>query len=232
MAGRIINTKLDKFVQDEIANFRTSEIVQKCPFCGNSAELLYKVQSFNNIVDVYNYYKCHSCDFIFLGDFFYEFIKDKYKFIERKNNYNVQNIWFSNNENYKNPKYQHTYWVNEKKQIIKLGYKSGRILDIGCAAGQFLTQFNNQFDKYGVELSDLSILALQKNITVYKEPVENLSFKKENFDVISAYAVIEHLEDPFGFIEKITSWLKTGGLLVLGTNDINSYLRAPLKTNC
>ncbi len=232
MAGRIKNSELEEFVSNEIRKIRESEIMHKCPYCSSESKILYKVQSYNNNVDVYNYYKCQKCDFIFLGENFFEYYERNYILKSRENNSDVQDDYFSNNANYKNPKYQFFYWSNEKKQISKLGYKSGRILDVGCAAGQFLDQFNDQFEKHGIELSGLSSLARMKNITVYNKPVEDISFDMGYFDVISAYALVEHLENPFSFIEKVTEWLKIGGLLILGTNDINSVLNKYRKEYC
>lgn len=232
MAGRIRNSKLERFVLDEIKNIRTNELTKKCPYCGLQSNLLYKVQSAHNYRDVYDYYKCDACDFIFLGDEFNEYLNSTYVRNTRQNNFTVQDEFFSANENYRNPDYMYNYWSREMKQIIKLGKVKGKILDIGCASGQFLDKFNDKFEKYGIEVSDLATIAKAKNINVSKDPIENLNFKNDFFDVISAYALIEHLEDPFGFIDKITPWLKPGGLLVLGTNDINSLLNRYRKQYC
>jgi 2-polyprenyl-3-methyl-5-hydroxy-6-metoxy-1,4-benzoquinol methylase len=231
MAGRIKNSRLNPHVVEELNRKIDIEHLHECPFCKKKSELKYKVQSANNDLDVYNYYLCDECDFLFLGEKYHKLVGDNYNYISRTTNFQVQDEFFSSNPNYQNPDYMYKYWVREKNQILNLGIKSGKILDVGCASGQFLDKFDDRFDKYGIEISDLAAIARTKNINVLKKPFEEINFEDGYFDVITAYALVEHMEDPFSFFEKVTKWLKPGGLLVLGTNDINCLLSRYRKEN-
>ena len=56
--------------------------------------------------------------------------------------------------------------TNQKKlkEIIYLGYKNGRILDIGCAYGFFLGEADKYgFETYGIDISKYALGQADKN---------------------------------------------------------------------
>ncbi|MBV9744051.1 MAG: class I SAM-dependent methyltransferase [Acidobacteriia bacterium] len=93
---------------------------------------------------------------------------------------------------------------------------SGRILDYGCGGGGFVRflrekGYSNAFgyDPYVPEYADASLL-------------------EERYDAVTTWDVIEHVEDPRGFLESMTKLLRPGGLLVVGTpNAENLNLNHP-----
>ena len=124
------------------------------------------------------------------------------------------------------------YWKREVRLIMSLGYKSGNILDIGCNAGHFLDSCGPDFIKYGIELADgPAKIAAAKGIDVKTEPIENCSFNGLQFDVITMYALIEHLQEPNKVIESVTQLLRPGGLFVVMTGDVKSRKAKVLGQN-
>ena len=119
-------------------------------------------------------------------------------------------------------------WRTECRVIDSLGFHSGRVLDVGCNQGVFLESMGEDWEKHGVELArPLADIARGKGIRVYDQPVEDCRFPDSFFDVITMYALIEHLRDPRLVINEISQALRPGGLLVIMTGARNS-----LKARC
>jgi SAM-dependent methyltransferase len=114
----------------------------------------------------------------------------------------------------------HQYWRGEAKNIKQLGYTSGKVLDIGCNTGEFLHCLGNGYEKFGIEIADVpAAMAEEKGITVYRKPLEECQLPADSFDVVTLYALIEHLSDPRSLVKEISRILKKGGLAVIMTGD-------------
>jgi SAM-dependent methyltransferase len=104
-----------------------------------------------------------------------------------------------------------------------------RILDIGCYAGHFLDNVPNNFEKYGIESYEPAArIAKRKGIEVYTEGIEAVDFPDGYFDVVTMFALIEHLLDPVAIVEKCNRMLVRGGVFVVMTGDAES-LKARIK---
>jgi len=108
--------------------------------------------------------------------------------------------------------------------IEKMHYPKGRLLDFGCAEGNFLILAKkNGWQVYGVELSKFaSKIAQKRGLTVFNKSIHDVKFKDNFFDVITLWDVIEHLSDLEGIFKEIRRILKKDGLLVLRTPNKNS----------
>lgn len=100
-------------------------------------------------------------------------------------------------------------------------------LDIGAGYGAFceLLQRENLFDKIsGIEPSTkLAEYCKEKGLDVANRTIEEYTLKKEKFDVITAFEVIEHLYDPGDFLFRIYQGLRSGGILMLSCPNINGF---------
>jgi len=109
--------------------------------------------------------------------------------------------------------------------IIAKNKSQGRMLDVGCATGEFLTVAKDfGYSVEGLELSKWSSrIARKKGLRVYTESLESLAKRfPGRFDVITLFGVIEHFESPLEEISYINKLLTPNGLLVIWTGDINS----------
>ena len=94
----------------------------------------------------------------------------------------------------------------------------GRIVDIGCGLGYFLSALPNSFEKHGVELSEYA----SKEARKYGEIRKTLYYPRHYFDTVVSMHVIEHIEKPENFIKQIRKILRDNGMLIIGTPDFDS----------
>ncbi len=109
------------------------------------------------------------------------------------------------------------YWKREVEIINRLLGPShkGSILDIGCRTGDFLMHWPFVFQRVGVELSEVSAsIARRRGLTVINASIENYDFSQK-FNVITCYALIEHLQNPIKFLSKLGPLTKKNGILVI-----------------
>jgi SAM-dependent methyltransferase len=96
-----------------------------------------------------------------------------------------------------------------------LGHTPSSILDIGCRTGDFLLHFPVNVKRVGIELSEYSAnVARFRGIEIIQEYLENCEFE-DIFEVVTAYAVIEHSARPQIFLSKVADILKEKGVLVI-----------------
>ena len=102
--------------------------------------------------------------------------------------------------------------------------RSGRLLDVGCAAGFFLAEAQVHYDVQGVELSAWSSAYArdQLGLSVITGTLQQAALPADRFDVVTLWDVIEHVSDPVPLLTEAARVLKPGGRLVLTTGDWGS----------
>lgn len=96
--------------------------------------------------------------------------------------------------------------------------KGGKVLDIGCGMGDFLSLFGEKWMKYGIEISDIA-----REIAKKKGVIVDFELQDGFFDLIIFRGTIQHIPDPIYRIGECYYWLKSGGgLIFLATPNINS----------
>lgn len=111
--------------------------------------------------------------------------------------------------------------------IMRSYVPKGKILDIGCATGDFLKAARDLgYSVEGLELSRWSSEVVEsRGIKVYKELLVSLSRRlPRRFDIITLFGVIEHFQNPFDEMLYINKLLKPGGVLVIWTGDVKGII--------
>lgn len=109
---------------------------------------------------------------------------------------------------------------NENDFISKFISKKEIVLDIGCSTGEFLSHINWLGKKYGMEINNSAIKLAKKSGINFNKNIFN---QRNYFEVIIFRGVIQHLEEPFKYIENSYYSLKKNGYLIfLATPDIGS----------
>lgn len=99
----------------------------------------------------------------------------------------------------------------------------GLIVDIGCGMGYFLYAARQAgYDVAGVDISDhaTSYVRDTLGITMRIGHVDTVEVPERSIDVATMWHFLEHTDDPRRCIEKVASWLKPDGLLVI---DVPNY---------
>jgi len=116
--------------------------------------------------------------------------------------------------------------------IGRIPGKGRKLLDVGCGKGIFLKMAERVgYDVYGVDFNGPALkTARQKLPAVMIEEGKAEDFLKRHpelrFDAITAFHVLEHLEDPAGFLISSARHLTRGGMLAV---SVPNPLRWQLK---
>jgi 2-polyprenyl-3-methyl-5-hydroxy-6-metoxy-1,4-benzoquinol methylase len=105
------------------------------------------------------------------------------------------------------------------------GNGQGRtLLDVGAYIGVFVDIAQKAgWDACGVEPSRWGVeIAQQNNLPVIEGTLDSPELQGKQFDVVTMWDVIEHVDDPKGELEKAYALTKPGGWIVAHTMDIDS----------
>ncbi len=96
----------------------------------------------------------------------------------------------------------------------------GRILDVGCFDGAFLAALGAPWQGFGLEISEAAIRKAQaRGITIIGRNVDDLAMLEPRFDVVTAFDLIEHFEDPRALLRRMAACTMAGGVVILGTGN-------------
>jgi 2-polyprenyl-3-methyl-5-hydroxy-6-metoxy-1,4-benzoquinol methylase len=118
-----------------------------------------------------------------------------------------------------------------RQRLLSIGGRigKGKLLDVGCSCGYFMEVAATEgYDVAGLEFSENAVAAAAEHIRprILNASVEQISAEqKSSYDVVSAFDIIEHLEQPLTFLAHVRSVLKPGGRLVIATPDAGHWLR-------
>jgi len=130
------------------------------------------------------------------------------------------------------------YRLNKVVESFRKQPSSGtspKILDVGCSNGRFIeVAIRNGLDAWGLELSENAIAAATPSVRtrIHRGDANNIeSLGLEKFDIITAFDLVEHLFDPFSFLNNLRKMITENGLVVLTTPDASSPVRALMGKN-
>ena len=122
-----------------------------------------------------------------------------------------------------NPKYHHKRYAREAAYLREIEERSGpgRLLDIGCANGDFPRFMAERgWTVEGVEVSAAS--SPIRDFVVYSEPFPEIPVDTPSYDAVTAWAVLEHVHHPMDYFRKAASVLKPGGIFVFLVPNFDS----------
>jgi 2-polyprenyl-3-methyl-5-hydroxy-6-metoxy-1,4-benzoquinol methylase len=124
-----------------------------------------------------------------------------------------------------------TYFTNVRVDVISCvpDNPNNKILEVGCGTGDTLLKLkmlNKAQEIVGIELMNIPD-SNQKSIDkLFIGDIESLSLDNylNYFDVIICADVLEHLVDPWKTLEKLSSYLKPGGIVIGSLPNIRNFV--------
>jgi 2-polyprenyl-3-methyl-5-hydroxy-6-metoxy-1,4-benzoquinol methylase len=131
-----------------------------------------------------------------------------------------------------------SYWSRRLRIVfdLSLGHvRPGRSLDVGCGPGllvRLLTEAG--FEAHGADIAENMVRKAAASLEgLVPDPAARLHHcpdgavpfdaGSEQFDLITAIGILEYITDRRGYVRKLTSIVKPGGILILSnTNGIRS----------
>jgi 2-polyprenyl-3-methyl-5-hydroxy-6-metoxy-1,4-benzoquinol methylase len=201
---------IETIIRKALANVKKKEGWKKdrksCPICGSQKNKIWLKK--NNI----NIFECANCETGYsskipknLSDIYdlNSEIKDKIKVHKKRSNYISKNF------------------LIDRLNIIKKFKKKGKLLDFGCGTGEFANLAKKNYDVYVYDFSEKLLKFVSKKYDL--KICKSLNQKKEKYDIITLYDVIEHLENPTKILKLLKDNLKKSGILVIYTPNKNSF---------
>jgi len=99
--------------------------------------------------------------------------------------------------------------------------KNGRLLDLGCGVGNFLAAARDSgFEVAGVELNQSAVRFARetyglREIFAMRPEEFRAANRAKTFDVVTFFEVLEHQDDPRGFLKVAEEFLASGGYVAL-----------------
>jgi len=98
----------------------------------------------------------------------------------------------------------------------------GKVLDVGCGLGWFLSSLDKSWDRHGIEISEFASNNASKYGQIRNGTLFEFDWENDSFDLIVMNHVIEHLSNPEGTIQLLHDLLKDDGVFIIGTPDFDS----------
>lgn len=181
-----------------------------CNICGNEVKLKFVAKGFD-------FLQCQNCSFVQvdfdpskaeLGNIYSDdyFTHAKYKDISTLNKENERRLSIA-------------------KKFLK--DKSNKVLDAGCASGEFLAYAEGNYNFWGIDISEFAVNEAKKRIASMAHQlsfglIEDQNYDENFFDGIVMWDVIEHIKDPLLTCKSLLKFIKPGGYLMVSTPNIGA----------
>ena len=111
---------------------------------------------------------------------------------------------------------------NKLKLINSFNLSDKKLLDIGSGTGDFLATCKaDKWNVFGVEPSkEARAISDDKNVKAFSDISE---LEENNFDVITLWHVLEHVENLLEYIDILKSKLKPNGVLLIAVPNYKSF---------
>ncbi len=109
----------------------------------------------------------------------------------------------------------------------------GKVLDIGCGNGRFLSTMRKfGWQPYGVEKNPKASKYARDelHLDVKTGDLLHCEYKDSSFDAVTMWHSLEHIYDPLDTLKEIGRILNNNGLLVVAVPNIDSFVAKVFKT--
>ena len=113
------------------------------------------------------------------------------------------------------------------------GRAPGRMLDVGCGAGDLLEHFAHQgWETYGIDPSSSGVAAAaRRGAHVHQGTLRDQPWQEGSFQLVTFQHSLEHVIDPVDALERARALLAPGGLLLIVVPNWSCWQRRLLYRN-
>jgi 2-polyprenyl-3-methyl-5-hydroxy-6-metoxy-1,4-benzoquinol methylase len=190
---------------------RLSTVTDQCRLCESlQLALLFEVRGCT-------LHRCGGCGFVQ--------VRDKPSEDELREIYAA--AYFARGK-YKDDVAQHRETERRLGLLAAAGVAPGaRVLDVGCATGDFIAAGAKHYDMWGIDVSAHATAQAREQTPacagqIFTGFVEDQRFEPASFDAIVMWDVIEHIWDPEPVCRELIRLIKPGGVFILSTPDIGA----------
>lgn len=118
--------------------------------------------------------------------------------------------------------------------VIQGVRQNGRLLDVGCATGEFLAAAKAWgWESYGVEVAPQAAAYAERayGVQVHTGTLDTAPWPDGWFDAVTLWEVIEHVPSPRAYVERIARLVRPGGMFAISTPNIRSLTYALIGRN-
>lgn len=124
-------------------------------------------------------------------------------------------------------RFDRRYGMRKRQRAIERLCTGGRLLDVGCATGNFLYEMarTGRWEVEGVEPNAEAARYGQKRfgLTIHIGELTTVDLPAESYDVITMWNVFEHLHEPMANLRVVARLLKPGGWFVFSIPNLRSW---------
>jgi SAM-dependent methyltransferase len=203
---------------EDKCNGNLTNIMTNCPSCNHAIVIdlgpippanFFAGRTLDRIIPGGSLYRCRRCG---LGYRYPQMQKDELDELYRQNEPSVWNFQPGDRAD----------WKLAKQRIERQFKDAPDVLDVGCFDGGFLAGLNTM-RRFGIEISPVGAeIAKQRGVKILSEDYKRID-NTMDFDVVTAFDVIEHVADPKLFFDSLAKRLKVGGLLVISTGNLDAW---------
>jgi 2-polyprenyl-3-methyl-5-hydroxy-6-metoxy-1,4-benzoquinol methylase len=120
---------------------------------------------------------------------------------------------------------------NELLDTLEPYRKTNKLIDVGCGIGYFLEEAKKRgWEVYGTEYTDEAVaICRAKGITMDKGALNPENYTDGEFDIVTSFEVIEHINNPIEEIKHFHKLLRQGGATYITTPNFNALERYLLQ---
>ena len=201
-----------------------------CDLCGEErSELRYKIHKLNRQI-----VKCTNCGLLYVNpqnqqNLTYDFEdkgkrQDKFR---RMHELAAKRYGLCYEDIYAQEEDRRILHFSDRADKVLKFCSSGRLLDIGCSRGLFLSNFlAKDFDIYGIEPRDWICAKAMERLgnKVFCGTLREANLPDAHFDAVTMINLIEHLPSPKDTLLEVNRIMKSGALLMIETPDAEGLL--------
>lgn len=126
---------------------------------------------------------------------------------------------------YRPHKWEHDFAAQYANENYR---KDATVFDVGCGGGEFLERVRAAgfTSAYGSEFNENALsICRGKQLDVQPKWMHELIAEGKQFNLLTAFQVLEHVTDPVQFISEIRQLLTDDGVAIISTPNRNSFTR-------